>query len=427
MSVIVVVGAQWGDEGKGKIVDMLAEKASMVIRFSGGPNAGHTVHNPYGEFSLHLVPSGIFYPHTACIIGSGVVVSPSVLLDELEQLWKKGVDTSKLLISTRAHLIMPYHIILDRLEEQAKGAAALGTTRSGVGPAYADKVARLGIRAGDLADKEGLLRRLRFVLEQKNLILTRIHGAPPLSVEEVYDQLCQYADRLAAFIRETEPIIRQAVERNEPILLEGAQGTLLDIDFGTYPYVTSSSVIAAGAFAGAGLHPVKIDHILGIMKAYTSRVGAGPMPTELGDGTGERIRQIAQEYGATTGRPRRCGWFDAVATRYSALINGFSGVALTRLDVLDAFDSIKVCTKYKVDGKIIDQFPSSTLQLERCQPVYDEVPGWQSPTAHLRRFQDLPPLAQSYVRKLEHLVGCPINIISVGPHREQTIVTRAVL
>jgi adenylosuccinate synthase len=427
MPVIAVVGAQWGDEGKGKIVDMLAEKASMVIRFSGGPNAGHTVHNPYGEFSLHLVPSGIFYPHTACIIGSGVVVSPSVLLDELEQLWKKGVDTSKLLISTRAHLIMPYHIILDRLEEQAKGAAALGTTRSGVGPAYADKVARLGIRAGDLADKEGLLRRLRFVLEQKNLILTRIHGAPPLSVEEVYDQLCQYADRLAAFIRETEPIIRQAVERNEPILLEGAQGTLLDIDFGTYPYVTSSSVIAAGAFAGAGLHPVKIDHILGIMKAYTTRVGAGPMPTELGDGTGERIRQIAQEYGATTGRPRRCGWFDAVATRYSALINGFSGVALTRLDVLDAFDSIKVCTKYKVDGKIIDQFPSSTLQLERCQPVYDEVPGWQSPTAHLRRFQDLPPLAQSYVRKLEHLVGCPINIISVGPHREQTIVTRAVL
>jgi adenylosuccinate synthase len=427
MSVIAVVGAQWGDEGKGKIVDMLAEKASMVIRFSGGPNAGHTVHNPYGEFSLHLVPSGIFYPHTACIIGSGVVVSPSVLLDELEQLWKKDVNTSKLLVSTRAHLIMPYHIILDRLEEQAKGAGALGTTRSGVGPAYADKVARLGIRAGDLADKGGLLRRLRFVLEQKNLILTRIYGEPPLSVEEVYDQLCQYADRLAAFIRETEPIISQAVERNEPILLEGAQGTLLDIDFGTYPYVTSSSVIAAGAFAGAGLHPVKIDHILGIMKAYTTRVGAGPMPTELGDETGERIRQIAQEYGATTGRPRRCGWFDAVATRYSALINGFSGVALTRLDVLDAFDSIKVCTKYKVDGKIIDQFPSSTLQLERCQPVYDEVPGWQSPTAHLRRFQDLPPLARSYVRKLEHLVGCPINIISVGPHREQTIVTRAVL
>ena len=427
MPVIAVVGAQWGDEGKGKIVDMLAEKASMVVRFSGGPNAGHTVHNPYGEFSLHLVPSGIFYPHTACLIGSGVVVSPSVLLDELEQLWKKGVDTSKLLISTRAHLIMPYHILLDKLEEEAKGSGALGTTRSGVGPAYSDKVARLGIRVGDLADKEGLLRRLRFVLEQKNLILTRIHGAPPLSIDEVYVQICQYADRLAPFIRETEPIIRQAVERNEPVLLEGAQGTLLDVDFGTYPYVTSSSVIAAGAFAGAGLHPVKIDHILGIMKAYITRVGAGPMPTELDDETGERIRQIAQEYGATTGRPRRCGWFDAVATRYSALINGFSGVALTRLDVLDAFATIKICTRYKVDGKIIDQFPSSTLQLERCQPVYEEVQGWQSPTAHLRRLQDLPPLAQAYVKKLEHLVSCPINIISVGPHREETIVTRAVL
>ena len=427
MSVVAVVGAQWGDEGKGKIVDLLAEKAGMVVRFSGGPNAGHTVHNPYGEFRLHLVPSGIFYPHTTCLIGSGVVVSPAVLLDELEQLWKKGIDTSKLLISTRAHLIMPYHTLLDRLEEEAKGTGALGTTRSGVGPAYSDKVARLGIRAGDLTDREGFLRRLRFVLEQKNLILTRIYGAPPLSLEEVYDQQCEYADRLDPFIRETEPIIRQAVERNEPILLEGAQGTLLDIDFGTYPYVTSTSVIAAGAFAGAGLHPVKIDYILGIMKSYTTRVGAGPMPTELLDETGEQIRQIAQEYGATTGRPRRCGWFDAVAARHSALVNGFSGIALTRLDVLDTFDSIRVCTSYRVDGHIIDQFPSSSLLIERCQPVYDEVPGWQSPTAHLRRFQDLPPSAQSYVRKLEHLVGCPIHIISVGPHREDTIVTRPIL
>jgi adenylosuccinate synthase len=265
------------------------------------------------------------------------------------------------------------------------------------------------------------------VLEQKNLILTRIYEAPPLSLEEVYDQYCEYGDRLDPFIRETEPIIRQAVERNEPILLEGAQGTLLDIDFGTYPYVTSSSVIAAGAFAGAGLHPVKIDYILGIMKSYTTRVGAGPMPTELLDETGEQIRQIAQEYGATTGRPRRCGWFDAVAARHSALANGFTGIALTRLDVLDAFDSIRVCTSYRVDGHIIDQFPSSSLLVERCQPVYDEVPGWQSPTGHIRSFQDLPPSAQSYVRKLEHLVGCPIHIISVGPHREDTIVTRPIL
>ena len=426
MPVIAVIGALWGDEGKGKIVDLLAEKAGMVVRFSGGPNAGHTVHNPYGKFSLHLIPSGIFYPHATCLIGNGVVVSPAVLLGELEQLWGKGIDTSRLFISTRAHLIMPYHVLLDKLEEEAKGAKALGTTRSGVGPAYADKVARLGIRIGDLADKEGLLHRLRPVLEQKNLILTKVYEVPPLSLEEIYDQHCQYAERLAPFIRETEPMVRQAVERGDLILLEGAQGTLLDVDFGTYPYVTSSSVSAAAAFAGLGLSPTRIDYILGVMKSYTTRVGAGPMPTELRDETGELIREIAQEYGATTGRPRRCGWFDAVAARYSTLLNGFSGIALTRLDVLDTFASIKICIGYKVNGQTINQFPSSSLLLERCQPVYEEVPGWQSPTAHLRRFGDLPTLAQSYVRKLENLVGCPIDIISVGPQREETITVRPI-
>lgn len=426
MPVIAVIGALWGDEGKGKIVDLLAEKAGMVVRFSGGPNAGHTVHNPYGKFSLHLIPSGIFYPHATCLIGNGVVVSPAVLLGELEQLWGKGIDTSKLFISTRAHLIMPYHVLLDKLEEDAKGAKALGTTRSGVGPAYADKVARLGIRIGDLADKEGLLHRLRPVLEQKNLILTKVYEVPPLSLEEIYGQYCQYAERLAPFICETEPMVRQAVERGDLILLEGAQGTLLDVDFGTYPYVTSSSVSAAAAFAGLGLSPTRIDYTLGVMKSYTTRVGAGPMPTELLGETGDLIREIAQEYGATTGRPRRCGWFDAVAARYSTLLNGFSGIALTRLDVLDTFASIKICIGYKVDGQTINQFPSSSLLLERCQPVYEEVPGWQSRTAHLRRFGDLPPLAQSYVRKLENLVGCPIDIISVGPQREETIIVRPI-
>ena len=426
MPVIAVIGALWGDEGKGKIVDLLAGKAGMVVRFSGGPNAGHTVHNPFGKFSLHLIPSGIFYPHTTCLIGNGVVVSPSVLLGELEQLWGKGIDTSRLFISTRAHLIMPYHVLLDKLEEEAKGAKALGTTRSGVGPAYADKVARLGIRIGDLADKGELLHRLRPVLEQKNLILTKVYEVPPLSLEDIYDQYCQYAERLAPFICETELMVRQAVERGDLILLEGAQGTLLDVDFGTYPYVTSSSVSAAAAFAGLGLSPTRIDYILGVMKSYTTRVGAGPMPTELRDETGDLIREIAQEYGATTGRPRRCGWFDAVAARYSTLLNGFSGIALTRLDVLDTFASIKICIGYKVNGQTINQFPSSSLLLERCQPVYEEVPGWQSPTAHLRRFGDLPPLAQSYVRKLENLVGCPIDIISVGPQREETITVRPI-
>lgn len=399
----------------------------MVVRFSGGPNAGHTVHNPHGEFRLHLVPSGIFYAHTNCIIGGGVVVSPTVLLDELRQLWDKGIDTSKLVISTRAHIIMPYHILLDGLEEESKGAGALGTTRSGVGPAYADKVARLGIRAGDLLDREGLRRGIDSVLKHKNRILTKIYGAAPLAVEDVFAQLCQHADQLAPFIRETEPLVREAVESGEPIVLEGAQGTLLDIDFGTYPYVTSSSVIAAGAFAGAGLHPIRIDHILGIMKAYTTRVGAGPMPTELKDQTGERIRQVAREFGATTGRPRRCGWFDAVATRHSALVSGFTGVALTRLDVLDSFDSIKICTGYEVDGRITDQFPSCSPVLEKCRPVYEEVPGWQAPTTQARRVQDMPALAQSYVKRLGELVGCPVDIISVGPRREATIVARPIL
>jgi adenylosuccinate synthase len=427
MPVAAIIGAQWGDEGKGKIVDLLAQKASMVVRFSGGPNAGHTITNPYGKFSLHLVPSGIFYPHTTCLIGNGVVVSPPVLLEELEQLEKKGVDTSRLLISSRAQLIMPYHTLLDKLEEEARGSKALGTTRSGVGPAYMDKVARLGIRVGDLLNRDSFLHRLRFVLEQKNIILTKIYGASPLSLEEVYSKYCQYAERLAPFIRETEPIVKQALERKEFILLEGAQGTLLDIDFGTYPYVTSSSTIAGGAFTGLGLSPTKLERILGVFKAYITRVGGGPMPTELSDETGELIREIAHEYGSTTGRPRRCGWFDAVVARFSASINGFSGVAITRLDVLDTFASIKICTSYKVNGDIIDQFPNSLAVLERCQPVYEELPGWQSPTNHLRRFEDLPRPAQSYVKRLEELITCPVDIISVGARREETIIVRPIL
>lgn len=421
MPIIAVVGVQWGDEGKGKIVDLLAEKADLVVRFSGGPNAGHTVYNPLGKFSLHMVPSGIFYPHTTCIIGNGVVISPTVLLNELEQLWGKNIDTSRLFISTRAHVIMPYHLLLDRLEEEARASKALGTTRSGVGPAYADKAARLGIRAGDLLNKEGFLNRLRLVLAHKNAILTRVYGVEPLSVDEIYDQYCGYAERLVPFIRETEPVLHRAVGDNEVILLEGAQGTLLDIDFGTYPFVTSSSVIAAGAFSGTGLGSFRIDHILGVLKAYTTRVGAGPFPTELKDRTGELIREIAHEYGATTGRPRRCGWFDAVAARYSASVNGFNGLALTRLDVLDSFASIKICTGYQVDGQTIHHFPSSSAVLEACHPVYEELAGWQTPTSHLRRFDDLPELAQAYVKRLEELVGCSINIISVGSRREETI------
>jgi len=426
MPVTVIVGVQWGDEGKGKVIDLLAEKASMVVRFSGGPNAGHTVYNPHGKFTLHLVPAGIFYPHTTCIIGNGVVVSPAVLTEELDQLASKGIDTSRLLISARAHLIMPYHTLLDKLEEEAKGTAALGTTRSGVGPAYMDKVGRLGIRAGDLTDLDGLRQRLRFVLDHKNTVITKVYGAAPLSFEEIYEQYCRYAERLAPMIRETEPIVAEAIERNHRVLLEGAQGSLLDVDFGTYPYVTSSSVIAAGAFSGLGLSPTKIDYVFGVVKAYTTRVGAGPMPTELHDETGERIRQIAQEFGATTGRARRCGWFDAVAARFSTRINGFNGLVLTRLDVLDSFPSIKICTAYRLNGAVTDRFPTSIAALQKCQPVYEELPGWQCRTTDMRRFAELPKAAKDYVKRLEELMGCPIDIISIGPRREESITIRPI-
>jgi adenylosuccinate synthase len=427
MPIYAVIGAHWGDEGKGKIVDLLAEKANVVVRFGGGPNAGHTIVNSYGEFRLHLIPSGIFYPHTVCLIGNGVVVSPSVLLEELAELTERKVDTSRLFISDRAHLIMPYHTLLDELQEKAWGDRALGTTRRGVGPAYMDKVARLGIRVGDLLDTEGLRHRLRSVLDEKNIILTKVYGVPPLSLEEVYQQCRQYGEHLTPFIRETDTLVKQALEREESVLLEGAQGTLLDIDFGTYPYVTSSSPIAAGAYTGLGLSPAKFECVLGVFKSYTTRVGSGPMPTELQDEMGELIRQRAHEYGATTGRPRRCGWFDGVAASFSSRINGFSGAALTRLDILDAFPSIKICTGYKVDGDILDHFPSSTAILEKCEPVYEELPGWQSPITDVRRFEDLPQPAQSYVKRLEKIVGCPVDIISVGPRREQTIIVRSIL
>ncbi|TET38829.1 MAG: adenylosuccinate synthase [Dehalococcoidia bacterium] len=427
MPAIAVIGAQWGDEGKGKIVDLLAEKANMVVRFSGGNNAGHTVLNPCGEFRMHLVPSGIFHPEVTCIVGNGVVIDPAVLLEEIGELKKRGVEVNRLFISDRAHLIMPYHTLLDGLEEESRGGGALGTTRKGIGPCYMDKAARLGIRTGDLLEKEAFYERLRFVLDLKNRILTRVYEAQPLSLEEIYDNYCHYGQLLAPFIRETNLMVEQALEKGEIVLLEGAQGTMLDIDFGTYPYVTSTSSMAGGACSGLGLSPVKIERVIGVFKAYTTRVGSGPLPTELFDETGELIRERAHEYGTTTGRPRRCGWFDAVIGRFSARINGFSGAALTRLDILDALPSLKICTAYKLDGNTLQNPPSNSGLLARCEPIYEELPGWQSDINMLRRFEDLPPEARSYVRRLEELIACPIDLISVGPRREQTIVVREVI
>lgn len=427
MPVVAIVGAQWGDEGKGKVVDQLAEGAQMVVRFSGGDNAGHTVVNPFGEFKLHLVPSGIFSSQVICIIGNGVVINPARLIEEIDQLNQSGIDTSRLVISSRAHLVMPYHILLDRLEEESRAGKALGTTMRGIGPAFTDKVARLGIRAGDLLDKKVLLERLKLVIEYKNKLLTKVYSVSPLSLDEIYRQYCQYGERLAPHIKETTILIQEALARDELILLEGAQGALLDTDFGTYPYVTSSSPLSGAGCLGSGISPKNIDRVLGVFKAYCTRVGSGPMPTELEDETGNLIRERAHEYGTTTGRPRRCGWFDAVAARFSSQINGLTGIALTRLDVLDALPQLKICVAYKLNGKSVDYFPASIADLEKCQSIYEELDGWQSDTTHIREFNKLPVEAKKYVTRLEELISCPVNIVCVGPAREQKIVKTPIL
>lgn len=424
MSVIAVIGAQWGDEGKGRIVDLLAERAKIVARFSGGDNAGHTVINSRGEFRLHLVPSGICYPQTTCIIGNGVVVNPEKLLKEIEELEGCGVAVSRLVVSDRAHLVMPYHILMDKLEEERRGKGSIGTTGRGNGPAFADKAARMGIRMGDLRKKADFCGQLQAILDLKNAILTRVYGVPPVSCEEIYRKYCSYGDQLSPFIRETTSLIRHELSQGGLVLLEGAQGALLDPDFGTYPYVTSSSPLAGGISSGTGISPREIEHVLGVFKAYVTRVGSGPMPTELKDSTGDLIRKKGNEYGTTTGRPRRCGWFDAVAGRFSVEINGFDDIALTHISVFDKFPSLKICTAYRFKGENIQSFPGDSSMLEQCQPVYEELPGWQSSTGDIREFACLPPQARNYVARLEELLSCPISLVSTGPRREQMIEAR---
>ncbi|MCX5996877.1 MAG: adenylosuccinate synthase [Chloroflexi bacterium] len=427
MSVVAVIGAQWGDEGKGKIVDLLAEKADAVIRYSGGDNAGHTVINPDGEFKLHIVPSGVFYPRAACIIGNGVVINPKVLLEELDSLKSRRVDTSNLHISDRAHLIMPWHIMLDRLEEEKRGQDAIGTTGKGIGPAFSDKTARKGIRACDILDSAAFRARLAGVLAPKNEILTKIYNAAPLDLDAVFNEYSVYAGRLAPYIKDTTSMINSLLEKGSNIVLEGAQGTMLDTDFGSYPFVTSSSPLAAGACIGSGISPRKIDRVVGIFKAYTTRVGGGPLPTELKDSVGEYIRQRAHEFGATTGRPRRCGWFDAVVGRYSTQLNGFTSGILTRLDVLDEMETVKICVAYRIGNQTVEHFPADVAALEKCTPVYEELPGWEVNTSNARKAGELPRNALKYIRRLEQLIGCRFHIISIGPRREQSIVIKNVI
>jgi len=426
MPAIAVIGGQWGDEGKGKVVDLLAEQANVVVRFSGGNNAGHTVINQLGEFRMHLIPSGIFYPGCTCLIGNGVVIDPAAFLEEVENLKKHSISVSNLFISDRAHVIMPYHILLDGLEEKSRGKGAIGTTLKGIGPAFVDKIARMGIRICDLLDKENFRKRLSVVLEHKNNILVKLYGAAPLALDEVYQKYCKYAEQLSPFVRETDVLLREALQRGEKVLLEGAQGTMLDLDFGTYPYVTSAAVGATSLSMGLGIGSMKINGIIAVFKAYTTRVGGGSFPTELLDECGSLIRERAHEYGTTTGRPRRCGWFDGVAARFSSEINGLTSAAITRFDILDNFPTIKVCTAYKVGRTTYHRPPANPALLEKCQPVYEELPGWQCPTSDIRSLKKLPPQAQAYVKKLEELIGCPVSLVSVGPSREQTIMVRPI-
>jgi len=424
MPAIVIVGAQWGDEGKGKITDMLAEGVDMVVRYQGGANAGHTVVVDGQETKLHMIPSGIMYDDKICIIGDNVVIDPKILIEEIDGLEARGISVKNLRISCNAHLVMPYHRALDELEESLKGKHKIGTTGRGIGPCYVDKAGRVGIRISDLADKEEFIGRLGHTLKYKNLILREIFKHKGFSVEEIADEYFEYGLRLKEHVTDTSHLIHQALCDEQFVLFEGAQGTLLDVTHGTYPFVTSSNPVAGGACVGAGIGPTKIDRVLGITKAYTTRVGEGPFPTELDNEIGEHIRKKGGEFGTTTGRPRRCGWLDALLLRYSVRINGMSALAMTKLDVLDEQPSIKICVGYRVGNKDIDYFTSEFRKLRTCTPIYEELPGWLTNTSKIQDYRDLPPEAKAYIRRVEKLIKCPISIISVGPDRNQTVILR---
>ncbi len=417
----ILIGAQWGDEGKGKIIDLLSRQSDYIVRYQGGANAGHTVKFGGKEYILHLIPSGILHRGKKCVIGNGVVIDPEALFKEIDTLKKTGIDVNgRLFISEQAHLIMPYHKLIDRLQEEGQNGK-IGTTKRGIGPCYADKMARLGLRVSDLLDPEFFRDRLCYILDEKNKILTKIYGHKGLDFKEIHDTYSSYAKRLKPFVADTIQLLNNAADRKKRILFEGAQGTLLDVDHGTYPYVTSSNSTAGGAITGTGVAPTHIGQILGVVKAYTTRVGEGPFPTEFGPELMDKIRNKGEEFGATTGRPRRCGWFDAVVGRHSVMVNGLDTLAVMKLDVLDELPRIKIATGYKCGGKIHRTFPSNVRILERCEPVYEEHPGWQTDLSGIRRYRDLPVNARKYLARLSALLKTPISIISVGSQRNQTI------
>lgn len=422
MAVTVVIGSQWGDEGKGKIVDLLSDEVDVVARYQGGANAGHTICWDDKTFVLHLVPSGIFHEGTTCVIGNGVVIDPVALMEEIRTIRELGYEVEgRLFISHNAHLIMPYHKKIEEARERARDAGAIGTTGRGIGPAYVDKFARTGIRVVDLLDRDVLRTKLKQSIEEKNAILKSIYGAEALNVEAIIEEYVEFDQQIDPYVTDTSLYLNTALAEGKHVLAEGAQGSLLDVDFGTYPFVTSSHPTAGGACTGLGIPPTAVDRVIGIVKAYSTRVGNGPFPTELEDENGQRLRDIGNEYGATTGRPRRCGWLDLVALRYTSMINGFTDLAITKLDVLTGLDELKVCTAYRYDDKEITRFPAEVQTLEKMEPVYETLPGWSEDITGASQFGDLPETAQRYLQYIADVMGVGISMISTGPKRSQTI------
>ena len=422
MSAIIVIGSQWGDEGKGKVVDYLAEQANVVVRYSGGNNAGHTVVVKDEAYKLQLLPSGILYKGKTCVLGNGVVIDPEAILKEINGMKERGIDTSSLRISTRAQVLLPYHRRQDEAEETARGEFKIGTTKRGIGPCYMDKVARCGIRIVDLMDPEEFAAKLKHNLTAKNELLVKLYGAEPFEYEPMLKQYLAFAEQLRPYVADTTYLLNDALDKGEKVLFEGAQATLLDLDHGTYPYVTSSNPIAGGACTGAGVGPGKIDKVVGVVKAYTTRVGEGPFPTELHCAMGDTIREAGHEFGTVTGRPRRCGWLDACIDKYAGQVSGLDALAITRLDILDGLDSIKLCVGYLYNGEIIKEYPASLKVLSKVEPVYEEFAGWKTDTTKVRRYEDLPAAARAYLERLSEVTGVRLGIVSVGPNREQTII-----
>ncbi len=426
VSSVVVVGAQWGDEGKGKITDYLSQNAEVVARYQGGNNAGHTIVFGGKKYKLHLIPSGIFFKDKICVIGNGMVIDPKALVKELEYLHNEGVSTENLRISNRAHVILPYHIKLDELAEESKGANKIGTTKKGIGPAYMDKAARIGIRIADLLDREEFERKLSINLKEKNQIFEKLYNVEGFKLEDILDEYYNYGQQFAKYVCDTSVVLNNALDEGRRVLFEGAQGVMLDIDQGTYPFVTSSNPVAGGVTIGSGVGPTKINHVVGVCKAYTTRVGDGPFPTELHDEIGHQIREVGREYGTTTGRPRRVGWFDSVVVRHARRVSGITDLSLNSIDVLTGIETIKICVAYKYKGEILEEFPASLKVLSECEPVYEEMPGWTEDISGVKKLDELPANARHYVERISQLTGIPLSIFSVGPDRSQTNVVRSV-